>query len=127
MRHHRAMIDSGNTRDPLLVVLEALKSASFLPVAIEPAKAELTMPSGHPQVEHAYAAHPLAPARYVPLATFHRAMFVEKVNEVVRTYRQGMVPLRAFIELSKRRRAVVMPVVTGLTFCRVGGNLGSAG
>jgi|SRR5580658_748709 hypothetical protein len=28
MRHHRAMIDSGNTRDPLLMVLEAVKECT---------------------------------------------------------------------------------------------------
>jgi hypothetical protein len=45
------------------------------------AEGSFSFPPGHPLYDTAYAGHPLRPSVYVPLATFHRILFEEKVNE----------------------------------------------
>ena len=52
-------------------------------VSFSDAMAQLQFPPGHPLREHAYAGHPLVPSRYIPLHSFHRYLFEEKVNELV--------------------------------------------
>ncbi len=44
---------------------------------------DLNFGVGHPLMDQAYAAHPLAKERYIPIAAFHRFLFEEKVNELV--------------------------------------------
>jgi hypothetical protein len=40
-------------------------------------------PPGHPVMGSAYVAHPIAQNRYIPAASFHRALFEEKVSELI--------------------------------------------
>jgi len=47
------------------------------------AAAELVFPAGHPQVDCAYAGHPLVHRSYFPLGDFHIKVFEEKVNELI--------------------------------------------
>ena len=47
------------------------------------ASAELLFPPGHPLYETVYVGHPLRPPVYVPLASFHRACFDDKFNELL--------------------------------------------
>ncbi|MCP1199969.1 hypothetical protein [Notoacmeibacter sp. MSK16QG-6] len=42
----------------------------------------IDFPPGHPRYDVAYVGHPLRPERYVPMANFHRAMFVDKFFEL---------------------------------------------
>ncbi|OXT02696.1 hypothetical protein B7H23_07370 [Notoacmeibacter marinus] len=39
-------------------------------------------PPGHPRYDVAYVGHPLRPNKYVPMASFHRAMFIDKFFEL---------------------------------------------
>lgn len=44
---------------------------------------ELRFPPGHPLYRTVYAGHPLRPATYLPVASFHRFLFEEKLNELL--------------------------------------------
>jgi hypothetical protein len=48
------------------------------------AESTFSFPPGHPLYETAYAGHPLKPSVYLPVAGFHRALFEEKVNELLK-------------------------------------------
>jgi hypothetical protein len=58
-------------------------SAGALIVAADVAERELSFSPGHPRIDHAYAAHPLATERYLPVAQFHQQLFEQKASELV--------------------------------------------
>ena len=45
--------------------------------------ANFGLPVGHPKSNALYAAHPVTPHRYIPMAEFHRSVFEQKVGELV--------------------------------------------
>jgi hypothetical protein len=57
--------------------------SNVLNVTLEEVRDVLEFPPGHPIAEHVYVGHPLLPKHYLPLASFHRILFEEKVNELV--------------------------------------------
>lgn len=54
-----------------------------LVVATPSAAAGFKFPPGHPVMKAAYVLHPLSKDRYIPAASFHRALFEEKVSELI--------------------------------------------
>lgn len=46
----------------------------------------LVFPPGHPLYDTAYAGHPLKPTVYTPFGNFHRLLFEEKFNELLKLF-----------------------------------------
>lgn len=68
----------------VVAAIKKLRASEGLPVLSgAEARRQLRFPPGHPIAGQVYAGHPLVPERYVPLASFHQVMFLEKVNEFV--------------------------------------------
>ena len=55
----------------------------YFAATVAEASTELQLTAGHPILDHAYAMHPLVSDRYITLASFHRYLFEEKVNELM--------------------------------------------
>jgi len=68
--------------------VEQLRKAWENDVAVAPIprswSAELTLPPGHPRDDVLYAAHPVDPHTYIPVADFHRFTFEHKFAEAIR-------------------------------------------
>lgn len=47
----------------------------------------LVFPEGHPRIGALYARHPVQDERYYPFAMFHRILFEQKFNEIIRILR----------------------------------------
>lgn len=54
---------------------------SFIPMT--EAASLFKFPPGHPHDRHAYVLHPCGNFRYIPIASFHRIVFEEKVSELL--------------------------------------------
>ena len=91
----------------------------------------LEFPPGHPLYETVYVGHPLRPTVYVPLASFHRACFDDKVNELFSLLiALGAASVTIRYEYGYRgttaaNTSIILPVQTPLTF-GVGGRASSA-
>ncbi|KAI9005582.1 hypothetical protein DFJ74DRAFT_691305 [Hyaloraphidium curvatum] len=57
--------------------------AGSLVVTNPAATSAFKFPPGHPVMSNAYVLHPLSKDRYIPAAAFHRALFEEKVSELI--------------------------------------------
>jgi hypothetical protein len=84
--HQRKLVVIRELRDGFLgfgAVREGPSGKAWI-ASMDTAVRELDLPVGHPQPDQAYAGHPLVPRRYVPVKEFHRAIFEEKVHELLR-------------------------------------------
>jgi hypothetical protein len=74
-------------RDPQHPVMKALKEAEEEGLDLRPVRqstiGELAMPVGHPLPATIYIGSPAVPARYYPVADFHRRVFEERFSEAV--------------------------------------------
>lgn len=65
----------------LLAYRDAREDGIDLHLVAHHLAAQLHLPPGHPRERVVYAAHPLLPTTYVPLAHFHRDLFYQKYLE----------------------------------------------
>ncbi len=68
---------------PAKNALNQAAASGALVVLADAAERELHFLPGHPQMDHAYAMHPLDSVRYLPFAQFHEVLFAQKVAEFV--------------------------------------------
>lgn len=96
----------------------AKKVEHFVRISADVAERIIQFPAGHPRYDMVYVGHPLRPAEYMPIATFHRRMFEDKFNELITLLSSlGATKLSiSFVSNRKRRHkaAVSMNLVEEL-------------
>lgn len=76
----------------------------------------LTLPPGHPLYDTVYIGHPLKTLVYVPLANFHRFLFEEKFNELMKLFsclgaeKIGISYVSGYREAFEASGSVALPV-----------------